>query len=100
MERTFSVRTVCSFVCELSQSRSGPLTVDTGFLLVMLCIRPFATTSENEKKVESKRILKISRLELFLQSFNEMENEVYKMLNEWKLDNIKDKFKGKEIYIL
>ena len=26
MERTFSLRTVCSLVCKLSQSRSGPST--------------------------------------------------------------------------
>ena len=26
-----------------------------------------------------------------------MENEVYKVLSEWKLDNLKEKFKGKEI---
>ena len=38
------------------------LFVDTGFLLVMLCIRPFAKTSENENKVESKGISKILRL--------------------------------------
>ena len=28
--------------------------VDTVFLLAILCIRPFATTSENENEVESK----------------------------------------------
>ena len=26
-----------------------------------------------------------------------MENKVYKVLSEWKLDNLKEKFKGKEI---
>ena len=26
-----------------------------------------------------------------------MENEVYRALSEWKLDNLKEKFKGKEI---
>ena len=26
-----------------------------------------------------------------------MENEVYKVLSEWKLDNLKEKFKLKEI---
>ena len=36
--------------------------VDSGFLLVMLCIRTFTKTNENENKAESKGILKISRL--------------------------------------
>ena len=57
------------------------MNVDTGFLLVMLCIRPFAKISGNENKVGCKGILKISRLiELFLQRFNEIENKVYKVL--------------------
>ena len=52
----------------------------------MLCIRPFAKINENESKVEFKGISKISRLvELFLQSFKKMENEVYKVLSEWNL---------------
>ena len=38
-----------------------------------------------------------SCLELFLQSFEEIENEVYKVLSEWKLENLKEKFKSKEI---
>ena len=38
-----------------------------------------------------------SSLELFLQSFKEMENKAYKVLSGWKLDNLKEKFKGKEI---
>ena len=50
--------------------------VDTGFLLVMLCIRPFAETSENEKKVESKRILKILSL---------VSNYFYKVSKKWKI---------------
>ena len=40
-----------------------------------------------------------SCLELFLQSFKEMENKVYKVLSEWKLDNLKEKFEGKGICI-
>ena len=65
----------------------------------MLCIRPSAKTSEYENKVESKGILKISRIvsDYFLQSFKEMENKVYKVLSEWKLDKLEEKFKGKEI---
>ena len=38
-----------------------------------------------------------SFLELFLQSLKKMENKVYKVLSEWKLDNLKEKFKGIEI---
>ena len=38
-----------------------------------------------------------SCLKLFLQSLKEMENKVYKVFSEWKLDNLKEKFKGKEI---
>ena len=41
---------------------SACIHVVTGFLLVMLCIRPFAKTSEIENMVESKGILKVSRL--------------------------------------
>ena len=37
---------------------------------------------------------------LWLQSSKEMENKVYKVVSEWKLDNLKEKFKGKEICIL
>ena len=40
-----------------SQNAEACIHVDTGFLLVMLCISPFAKTSGNEKKVESKGIL-------------------------------------------
>ena len=29
-----------------------------------------------------------------------MENKVYKVLSEWKLDNSKEKFKGEENYRL
>ena len=29
-----------------------------------------------------------------------MKNKVYKVLSEWKLDNLKEKFKSKEICIL
>ena len=47
-----------------------------GFLLVMLCIRPFAKTSENENKVESKVILKISRF---------VSNYFYKVSKKWKI---------------
>ena len=78
-----------------SENAEACIHVDTGFLLVMLCIRPFPKTSDNENKVESKGILKISSLELFLQSFKEMESKVYKVLSEWKLDNLKVNFKGK-----
>ena len=46
-----------------SQNDEACIHVDTGFLLVMLCIRPFAKTSENKNRVESKGILKISRLD-------------------------------------
>ena len=45
-----------------SQNAKACIHFDTGFLLVMLCIRPFAKTNENKNKVESKVILKISRL--------------------------------------
>ena len=38
-----------------------------------------------------------SCLELYLKSFKAMENKVYKVLSEWKLGNLKEKFKGKEI---
>ena len=50
--------------------------VDTGFLLVMLCIRLFAKTSEHEKKVESKEILKILRL---------VSNYFYKVSKKWRI---------------
>ena len=36
-------------------------------------------------------------LELFSQSFKEMMNKLDKMLCEWKLGNLKDKSKDKEI---
>ena len=39
-----------------SQNAEACMHVDTGLVLVMLCIRPFAKTSENENKVESKEI--------------------------------------------
>ena len=85
-------------ICPSSQNAEACIHVDTGFLLVILCIKPFAKTSENENKVELKGILKISScLELFLQSFKEMKNKVYKVLSEWKLDKLKKKFKGEEI---
>ena len=65
----------------------------------MLCIRPFAKTSENESKVEFKGILKIScRVSnYFYKVLKKIENKVYKMLSEYKLDNLKEKFKAKEI---
>ena len=44
-----------------SQNAKACIHVDTGFLLVTLCIRPFAKTSANENKIEFKGILKISR---------------------------------------
>ena len=50
--------------------------VETGFLLVMLCIRPFAKTSENENELESKEILKISR---------HISNYFYKVSNKWRI---------------
>ena len=50
--------------------------VDTGFLLVMLCIRPFAKTSENTNKVESKGILRITRL---------VFNYFYKVSKKWRI---------------
>ena len=50
--------------------------IDTVFLLVMLCITPFAKTSENENKVESKGILKISRL---------VSNYFNKVSKKWRI---------------
>ena len=71
-----------------SQNSEACMHVDTGFLLVMLCIRPFAKTSENENKVKSKEIVKISRLiSNYFYSFKEMEEKLIKG-------------KGKEIYRL
>ena len=52
------------------------LNVDTGFLLVMLSIRPFANTSENESKIESKEILMISRL---------VSNYFHKVSKKWRI---------------
>ena len=34
---------------------------------------------------------------IILQSVKEMENKVYNVLIKWKLNNLKEKFKGKEI---
>ena len=59
-----------------SQNSEACIHVDTGFLLVMLCIRPFAKASENENKVESKGILKISRF---------VSNYFYKVLKKWRM---------------
>ena len=50
--------------------------VDTGSLLIMLCIRPFAKISGNNKKVEFKGILKISRL---------VSNYFYKVSKKWRI---------------
>ena len=63
----------------------------------MLCIRPFEKASENENKVESKGIVKISRLvSNYFYNVSDMENKVYKVLSELKLENSKEKFKGKK----
>ena len=59
-----------------SQNSETCIHVDTNFLLVMLCIGPFAKTSENENKVESKGILKILRL---------VSNYVYKVSKKWRM---------------
>ena len=74
-----------------SQNAEACIHVDTGFvllvkpqtteeegafLLVMLCIRPFAKTSDNENKVESNGILKISLL---------VSNYFYKVSKKWRI---------------
>ena len=64
------------FIKIFPQNAEACIHVDTGFQLVMLCIRPFEKTSENENKVEFKGILKISRLVL---------NYFYKISNKSRL---------------
>ena len=67
-----------------------------------LCIRSFQIVCKNkwkQKHGRSQRNLEdlASYRELILQSFKEVENEMYKVLSEWKFDNLKEKFKSKEI---
>ena len=45
-----------------SQSSEAFIHVGTGFLLFILCIRPFEKISDNENKVMSNEILKTLRL--------------------------------------
>ena len=57
---------------------------------------------KNKRKLEQGKVQRnfkdlASCLELFLQSFIEMKNEVYKVLSKWKLDNLKEKFNGREM---
>ena len=59
-----------------SQNAESSIHVDTGFLLVTLCIRPFAKTIKNENKVDSKGNLKISRL---------VSNYYFKFLKKWRI---------------
>ena len=68
------------------------------YILCCLQKKVKTKTKEESKGMYFKDL--VSCLELFLQCFKEMENKVYKVLSEWKFDNLKEKFKGKAIFRL